>query len=479
MPTSTYPSVDDFLSTWLSRLPQAARVTAADARSWYEAVVALEPERFSWHYQRLSGFGGSDIGELAAWRLGVPALFNTPQHVIAQKRMQRTIEGPNKYIRRGVLLEDDMRETFLADYGARSRPDLMQALRQARSQVHPWGRANPDDVVEMRVGGKTKLYIVDYKSASEAKEQAPTQYACQIHHYDWMLWTADSDAAPRLTGDKPLACDGLLIVYYDYAAAEVVPVEVPWDGQILRAVLEGGDLAWEHVLGLKQVDFALDNAAASSEVERLRPDEEARIADIERRMLALKLLADPMYQRYKDCTRQIDRILHDAGRRVKSKTQPPLTFFSLRYSTSVDHERLQGLCATAGIDLDSLRSDTNKLDAEAMAAKLQALGHSPVYVREYDLARVRELCAVHGYRLPLEESGIFAVSRRRAVQPLLDPLRERAKSEAARTADVMLASLVDTPEPKSGETSMEEAARPDQEMGGVRSLTLRAVPVPG
>lgn len=472
MATASLPSIDEFMRTWLPRLPQAPRVSATDARSWYEAAVAREPERFAWHYERLSGFGGSDVGELGAWRLGVPALFKTPSEVIAQKLLRRTIEGVDKYIRRGVLMEDDIRETFLADYGARSRPDLINALREARSQAHPWGRANPDDVVDMRVGRKVKRYLVDYKSVSEAKDVAPTQYACQIHHYDWLLWAAGSDAAPRLSGDKPLACDGLLIVYYDYAAAEVVAVEVPWDGTILRAVLESGDLAWDHVLGRQKVDFALQ-AATASDAQVLRPDEEERIAEIERRMVVLKLLADPLYQQYKEYTRQVERILDDAGRRVKSKTQPPLTYFSLFFKTSLDLERLEQLCAMAGIDPDSLRSDTQTVDVEATAEKLRALGHSPAYKREYDAERIRRWCEENGYRVPLVESGVYSISRRRAVQPKLDPLRQRARKEAVRTADAMVASLGGAP-PLITDTQFADDSRPaDPEMAGVRALTLR------
>lgn len=462
------PALNDFLGTWLPRLPQASRIREADARRWYEGVLASDPARFEWHFHRLSGFGGSDVGELGAWQLGVPALFNTPEQVVAEKLLRQMIEPPNKYTRRGSLFEDDTRAIFLEDYRARSRTDLIDALRQARSTTHPWARANPDDVVEMRSGGKTKLYLVDYKAASHVKDQAPAQYACQTHHYDFLLWCAEHDGAPRLTGDTPLAVDGLLIVYYDFEKAEAVPVEVPWDGAVLRAVLAGGDQAWDHVLGRREMDFSPNVDAKPAET--LRPEEQARVADLEREMVALKLLADQLYARYKDQTAEVERILDDAGRRSKSNTHAGLSRFSLYFRSTVNEEQLVRLCHTAGVDLDSLRADTKTLDASAMAAKLEALGEAPIYQREYDVAKVRGLCAARGYRLPVEESGVFSLSRARAAREALEPLRERAKVEASRATDALLAPAE---RPATVPAVVAAAAPPVRGVGaGIPSLSL-------
>lgn len=470
MNAAAAPALEDFLGTWLPRLPQAARVRRDDARRWYDGVLAADPARFEWHFQRLFGFGGSDVGEIGAWKLGVPALFNTPEQVIAQKLLRQPIEPPNKYTRRGSLFEDDTRAIFLEDYHARSRTDLVDALRQARSTAHPWARANPDDVVEMRMGGKSKVFLVDYKAASQVKEQAPTQYACQTHHYDYLLWCAEHDGSPRFTGEVPLAVDGLLIVYYDFEKAEAVPVEVPWDGGVLRAVLTGGDAAWEHVLGRREIDLS-PVGADSQPAASLRPDEQARVADLEREMTALKLLADQLYTRYKDHTAEVERILDDAGRRLKSSTNAGLSRFSLYFRSSVNEEQLTRLCQAAGVDIDSLRADTKTLDAAAMAAKLEALGQAPIYQREYDVAKIRALSTAQGYRLPLEESGVFSLSRARAARDALEPLRERAKAEAARATQALLA-------PANGAaTAPATAARAQPARaiaGGISPLSLAA-----
>ena len=477
------PSRDEFLKTWVPQLPQIARVNLEDAGRWYDVASGVDPQRFDWHFRRLSGFGGSDVGEIGAWELGVPALFNTPQSIISQKLMRRPIEPGNKYTRRGALLEDDLREMFLEDFHARPRPDLADALRTARSKEHPWARANPDDVVEMRSGSGSKLFVVDYKAASEAKETAPTQYACQTHHYDWMLWCADKDGEPRFDGNAPLATDGLLVVYYDYVAAEVTPIQVPWDGAILRAVVSGGDKAWDHVLGRRELNFSLE--AEAGQPETLLPEEEVRVVELERQIVAHKLMADQLYKRYRSLTLDCEKILHDAGRRRKSRIRAPLSRMNVTYQTALDEERLQELCRLAQVDMDSLRAETKTLDAEAMAARLQALGESPVFKRTVDLELISALCNRHGYRLPLIESGVWKLSQRKAVQEELQGLRVNAEAEAGRAVQSLLSTIpASAPAGKSSNRPTALKARGTEpgssgsEVSGVRTLSLFPTPIP-
>ncbi len=484
MTAQDVPSRDEFLAQWIPRLPQVARVRLEDAARWYEDALAVDPQRFHWHFQRLFGFGGSDVGEIGACELGVPALFNTVESIVAQKVLRRSIEPANKYTRRGSLLEDDFREMFLQDFNAHPRTDLVEALRSARSQAHPWARANPDDVVEMKSGDKTKIFVVDYKAASEVKHQSPTQYACQTHHYDWMLWVAEHDSPPRLSGDIPLATDGLLIVYYDYAAAEIVPIRVPWDGAILGAVISGGDKTWEHVLGQRQLRFLPDRTNDPAALEVLGPEEESRVADLERQIVACKLLADHLYKHYRILTGECEKLLYDSGRRRKSRIRPPFSLMSVTYQPAIDDERLQQLCRLAQVDIESLRADTKSLDTEAMAARLQALGEKPLYQRALDLKRIADLCAQHSYRLPVNETGVWKLSQRRAVQEALDPLRERARGEAEKAlrqlvdigAPAIASPRAEKPGPSASVHTLPSADA--RQAGGVRLLSLPVTQVP-
>lgn len=484
MTGESVPSREEFLAQWVPRLPQVARIRPEDAARWYEDALAVDPHRFQWHFERLFGFGGSDVGEIGACELGVPALFNTVESIVAQKLLRRSIEPANKYTRRGSLLEDDFREMFLQDFNARPRTDLVEALRKARSQAHPWARANPDDVVEMRAGDKTKIFVVDYKAASEVKHQSPTQYACQTHHYDWMLWVAEHDTAPRLSGDTPLATDGLLIVYYDYAGAEIVPITVPWDGAILGAVISGGDKTWEHVLGQRQLSFQPDRPNDPATLEVLGGEEEARVADLERQIVACKLLADHLYKHYRVLTGECEKLLYDSGRRRKSRIRPPFSLMSVTYQSAIDDERLQQLCRLAQVDIESLRADTKSLDAEAMAARLQALGEKPLYQRALDLKRIADLCAQHSYRLPVNETGVWKVSQRRTVQEALEPLRERARGEAERALRQLVeigSPVVESPpvdKPNSTASVVRLPGADVRQAGGVRLLSLPLTEVP-
>jgi hypothetical protein len=476
------PSRDEFFAKWIPRLPQAARIRPEDAARWYDDTLARDPDRFHWHFQRLFGFGGSDVGEIGAWELGVPALFNTVESIVSQKLLRRSIEPANKYTRRGSLLEDDFREMFLQDFNARSRTDLADSLRNARLRSHPWARANPDDVVEMRSGGKKKIFLVDYKAPSEVKDQAPTQYACQTHHYDWMLWAAEHDGAPRLTGNTPLATDGLLIVSYDYAAAEIVPINVPWDGAILGAVISGGDKTWEHLLGQRQLSFVLHRGEDPSGLEALGSEEEAHVGELERQIVGCKLLADYLYKRYRTLTGECEKLLYDSGRRTKSRLRPPFSCMSVTYQSAIDDERLRQLCRLAQVDIESLRVDTKSLDAEAMAARLQALGEKPLYQRALDLKRIASLCAEHSYRSPINETGVWKLSQRRAVQEALGPLRERAQSEAERALRLLIDITAQSAAPQQSEPvshSAEVRSLPTAKAGPRGGLRLLSLPQGG
>jgi hypothetical protein len=151
---------------------------------------------------------------------------------------------------------------------------------------------------------------------------------------------------------------------------------------------------------------------------------------------------------------------------------------TVTYQSAIDDERLQQLCQMAQVDIESLRVDTKSLDPEAMAARLQALGETPLYQRAFDLKRIADLCAQHTYRLPVKETGVWKLSQRRAVQETLEPLREHARAEA----DKALRQFVDILAPSAAKPNVEVAARPASvralpradaaQGGGVRLLSL-------
>ena len=97
------PEFDLFLREYVATLPQARHIKEEDAKIWYDTTKKLEPSRFLWHYDRLHGLGGSDMGEIVAAYRGEYNMFKTPYDIIEEKLMRRTIEGGTKHTRWGTI----------------------------------------------------------------------------------------------------------------------------------------------------------------------------------------------------------------------------------------------------------------------------------------------------------------------------------------------------------------------------------------
>ena len=108
------PEFDVFLRKYVATLPQAHHIKEEDAKVWYETTKKLEPTRFMWHYDRLHGLGGSDMGEIVAAYRGEFHMFKTPYDIIEEKLMRRTIESETKHTRWGTKMEPVTREIFHA-----------------------------------------------------------------------------------------------------------------------------------------------------------------------------------------------------------------------------------------------------------------------------------------------------------------------------------------------------------------------------
>jgi len=112
---------DIFLQRIKDELPQAQHIKKEDAKVWYDSVAQYDPERLNWHFERLKGLGGSDIGEIAAWKLGVFNIFKTPRDIIDEKLLRKSVEPQNNNMRRGTYLEPVIQQIFLEDYNASQR----------------------------------------------------------------------------------------------------------------------------------------------------------------------------------------------------------------------------------------------------------------------------------------------------------------------------------------------------------------------
>lgn len=387
--TPSIPSEKEFLEAVVPSLPQGGRIQADDAIAWYRSVLENDESRFFWHVDRLKGIGGSDMGEIAAWKLGVPALFKTPKEIIDAKLMKTPLEPQNAAMRRGSLLEPIIQQIFLEDFKATTRKDLIFAIDNASFPEHPWLRGNVDDVVQFNTGD---VYVVDYKCPGEPPHgETPLQYAAQIHQYNYIL----RRMVPSLTET------GLLVAYYDHPEGAVKPVEVAYDPAIETAVIEGGDEIWAHVLA---GTYPVIEPYKKSD---LQYDEEAktRIAKLEEEFVRLKLVADAAYGELKVVQEELSNALSNHGKFTMKGQKVPLDVLGLTVRQNLNEETLRTILQETSTPADGFLIPSKKMDEEKMMLRLVALGENPeeYFAQSFDKDKVIEFCSERGIKPPIEE----------------------------------------------------------------------------
>lgn len=224
----------------IARLPQAAVIPPERRRAWLDTVLAVEPDRLVWHAQRLRGIGSSEIGTLILGARGEYNAFSDPRDVVMSKLMMAAPDGGSGHTRRGTALEPLIREMFLAQYRAKPRPDVVQAMSASHDPKLPWQVGNPDEICE--IGGRR--WVVDYKSPTpDTLEECRRvggikfDYVAQLHHLAMIA---------RRVGYIP---DGLLLCSLDLMGWELDVREVPFDASLIKEIREVGDFYWhDHVM---------------------------------------------------------------------------------------------------------------------------------------------------------------------------------------------------------------------------------------
>ena len=379
---------DIFLQRIKDELPQAQHIKKEDAKVWYDSVAQYDPERLNWHFERLKGLGGSDIGEIAAWKLGVFNIFKTPRDIIDEKLLRKSVEPQNNNMRRGTYLEPVIQQIFLEDYNARTRPDLIEKIANQIDPAHPWLRGNVDDVAE--IGGG--IFIVDYKAPTEAKEKTPIQYAAQVHQYGHLYELAENE--------KPYSH---IVASFDYDQGNIVAVDVPYDEVIMTAVLVGGDEVWEHVLDGTYPDRGI----AKQEGPEYTEEEKKRIEQLEEEFLRYKLMADEAKKKYESISRELGGIITHEGEYLLKGKKMPLDVLSGSVRQKLDNEKVEQILAQTGEDVATFQVVGNKLDEN----KVLNLLHSEYgedmdifYLKDFDTDKVLEFCEDKGIAPPVQET---------------------------------------------------------------------------
>ena len=385
---------EEFYEKEVQKLPQAKHIKKEDARAWLLSVQENDPARVNWHLKRLSGLGGSDIGEIAAWQMGYPNQFKTPADIVRDKLMKNPVGFQTPQMRRGSLLEPAIRQIFHEDFEASTNEKLKSCIEKVEhygSNNHPWMRGNVDDVVE--IDGST--YIVDYKSSSHVPPSAPIPYAAQVHQYACLL---AEDQELELPG-----CDGLLICYFDYPSGEVVPIEVPFDPEIMQAVKEGGDIIWQHVLDGSYPDITPRERSKKEIPEEIKE----QIQSLEEELVQANIYSCAAKDIYQNKQQELNNILKTyCGEEPLKEQSIPLQIMSSTVKCDLDHEELQQLVKNTQVDESTLKSTSaTKFDEDKIKSFLKEHGQKQKDFKkqEFDPKKIIEFCDKNNLSYPFEE----------------------------------------------------------------------------
>lgn len=252
----------DQLISSLNDLPQRQFINDVDARIWVDSVLEREPDRAWWHFERLFGIGGSEIGVFLGHEEGMYHPFTTARKITESKLLRAPLEATNGDMQRGTAMEDTAQGMYRGKVEARggiARQDLMEKMKGYYDPEHPWLVGNPDDIVEEN----GKIYIVDYKVpmpdqiAHYDHTGVPFYYAAQVHHY-------------RLIAEKcGIHIDGLRLCSLDLKAWDIDERPVPYSQETTDAIIATGDKFWfDHVMVGKPANtISLKNTNTISDLE--------------------------------------------------------------------------------------------------------------------------------------------------------------------------------------------------------------------
>lgn len=407
-----YPTLDVFLNEWIPELPQKDVIDSEDATNWYESVVAVDPDRFHWHFTRLKGIGGSDMGELVADHMGFANNFKTPHSLFEDKLMKNPIVPQNNVMRRGTYLEPVTQRIFQEDFNCTTRQDLVEKINHSYDPERPWLRGNVDDVVSMEDGS---IFVVDYKSSTEAPNHTVIQYAAQLHQYEYLL-----------SLDDGVQADGLLVVYFDYPNGQTQPIEVPFDPEIRQAMLDAGDKFWNCVLTGEPPEIKSDS--------RTRPDfdeqELATIEEMEDEIVKLSLIADASKELKNKKQNELTSFLNNEGQYTLKNVRLPMQTCQPRITQTIDHQTLSNIVDGMNLDKSEILSVGKKLDEKKVKEliKQNKMKIKDFYAEDFDPQKIVHFCEKHNIEMPVKESVSYTLTPDNKGERLDRDMLNKAKS---------------------------------------------------
>lgn len=408
------PTEKEFLEQWVPRLPQAAHIKRKDAVAWREQVLAIEPERFAWHFERLFGIGGSEIGEIVAHRLGERCQFQTPREIALSKLMRRGLTPQDPILRRGVLMEPVIRRVFHEDFDVVPLPQERSRIERYRDADHPWMKANLDDFVLF----EQSPAVIDYKApAAQIHGDVPLLYVCQLHQYGHLyrkVFPDEGKTPPRMVN-----------VRFRYESGCVQPFEVPWSDRIHALLLDAGDAFWGGVLRGEIPEWTPRETPALD----LDPVERHQVEYLEDELLRALLLRDAAEKMRTEISGRLKGVLTRNGARLVRGLDADMAGLTMGVRQSADAERLARLLSEYPEVRERVFSPTKKWDADAMAERLRDLGEDLDRYRvwEPDPSKIIDVCGERGLEPAVSETVFFSASRKKAVAEQIEPLRMEAE----------------------------------------------------
>ena len=415
--------------TALRCLPQAACFTEQQVEAWLTTLVQRASADPDWsgltleqQVRRLGGFGASEIGVLVGGRRGEYSPFDTARELVARKLLLDVPDPADEHMRRGIVMEPLIRAEFLRLSGATRRDDLAQRVATHTATRWPWMLATPDDFVDI----DGVLGVVDYKAPAEPLAELSLAQRCQLHQIR------------LLAEDLGLPVRWQAIVAWNHRRGGPDVFLCERDPHLEQDIIDAGEHYWHrHVLTGElppwpsRVALALNLADLSSAAK-------AEIEDLAERYLRLDLLAKEA-KTLTDAAREHLLVCCGAHQLADAVISGPVQIKpQAMWNREAVEARLDEAERTPFLRF--------KWDTQALVDRVRALGGNP------DAARVTseptlDLEAAATWlieRKGLPESELRAteykssVSRRKADQALVEPVRDAARAATHRFGEVTL-----------------------------------------
>lgn len=396
------------VSEIVNALPQRGVIPDEVAERWIDGIVKQDPERAVWHAWRAYGIGGSEIGELVAQAVGLPATYNTLEEISKAKLLLTLPSRENIHMARGTAMEPLAERVYWAATGDKSilhKPEIANKFAQGHPQ-HQWLKGNPDDVANNQQFGRV---ITDFKVRSNLNPEEGYKLIniCQLHWYG-LIHEGRFGELPGAYGlaelDIPVELIDSLMEEenpdFDTLANTIASVNRPGFGIQTRYFKHNTDLAKNMVRLANNFwnKYVLSGTPylnpKPEKPEDLSPEDESHIREDLNEFLRFKL-AEGVSQ--KSAALHRDRAFKIAEKYELSEWPFEVPGLSAGYSKKFKLNDAADFLVAKGVPRDSLSKPSSKLDADAAIKVLKNnnLLHDSLFKPEWDTRAVKKNLKEH------------------------------------------------------------------------------------